>query len=223
MFAVRIDGQLVSDSFQLFDASTEIIASHVCEECYAGSGGQIATCGHADIAVRRHEDTIYWFLADYEYVSPLTPNARLNQVWSFLLETYELQLNGDTSRLPDFSMADIQLILNRATIYPAEFGLFTIPDIDGDPQGRQLLDVIGRSITANDLVIVAAPETYRTITIGIESEGIPEVVIDVGVINRRCAIRFVAHPSFPLWLTSDEIHRNMMPIAAEQPALPRCQ
>jgi hypothetical protein len=214
VLAVRIDGQLVSDSFQLFDASTESIASDICEECYAATDGAIATCGHSNIAVRKHEDTIYWFLADHEYVAPLIPNVPLNHVWSFPLKNYELQLNAKTSCLPEFNSVDVQLILNRPAIYGPKLGLYTIPDVEGDPQGRMLLDVIAQAIKSVDLEICPAPENYRTIMIGIDSEGIPETVVEIGLVNHRCAMRFVAHPSFPLWLTSDEIHRDVASIAA---------
>lgn len=220
VFSVRLDGQLVSDSFQRFDASTEAIASRICKECYASTGGGIATCGNADIAVRRHEDCIYWFLADHEYVEPLIPNVPLNHVWAFPLEDYELLLNGNASGLPDFNLADIKLILKRATIYRPELGLYTIPDLDDDPQGRRLLDVIARLLdviarsSTTDLRICPPPADYRTIRVGIESEGIPETVVEIGMVNHRCAVRFVAHPSFPLWLTSDILHHDMTSIAA---------
>jgi hypothetical protein len=214
VLAVQINGQLVSESFQLFDASTETIASQICEECYASSGGEIATCGQSDIAVRKHGNRIYWFLADHEYVTPLITNIPLNHVWAFPLDNYESQLNANTSRLPDFSSTDIRLILSRATIYPPELGLFTIPDLEADPQGRILLDVITQVINSDDLTICSAPENYRTIRIGIETEGIPETIVEVGIVDGRVALRFVAHPSFPLWLASDEIHRNLSSLAA---------
>jgi hypothetical protein len=213
VLAVHIDHQLVSDSFALFDASSETVASHICAECYAAAGGELATCGHYDIAVRRREDTIYWFLADHEYVSPLMQDVPLNHVWSFPLENYERQLNANASGLPDFNLADIHLVLRRATIYRAELGLFTIPDVDDDPQGRLLLDVVARSIAADDLAICPPPDRYRTIRIGIETDGVPETVVEVGIVNQRCAMRFVAHPSFPLWLTCGEIQRNVASIA----------
>lgn len=213
MLSVYIDGQLVSDSFQLFDAATETIASRICEECYAATGGAIVTCSGPDIAARRHASTVYWYLADHESASPLVPNVPLNQVWSFPSEQYESHLNGNSSRLPDFSSPEIQLILNRATIYRPELGLFTIPDIDDDPQGRQLLDFIAQCIASRDWKVCPAPETYRTITVGIEAKGIPEVVVQVGKVNEHGAICFVSNPSFPLWLTSERIERRVAAFA----------
>lgn len=210
---VLIDGQLVSDSFQVFDASCEAIASRICEECYAATGGAIATCGHEDIAVRRHEDGVYWFLADHEHVVPLIENVALSHVWGFPQEQYEGELGGCADELPDFEAEDVRMLLNRATIYRPELGLFTIPDVENDSQGRLLLDVIAGASQANDLEVCSAPEQCRTIRIGIETEGIPEVIVETGIANRRRAFRLVSGPSLPVWLTSDGIHDALAGIA----------
>ena len=49
----------------------------------------------------------------------------------------------------------------------------------------------------------------RTILIGIEVPGVPEVVIELGRVHERCAVRFVSNPSFPAWVTSDAVEREL--------------
>lgn len=203
---VRIDGELISNTFPIVDASSESIPRRICEECYAASNGAIATCGDLDIAVRAHDQTVYWFAADREGASPLTSAAALSHIWSFPIADYETQFGGTASALPGFDPSDIRLILVRGAIYRPHLGLFTIPDLAGDPHGRQLLEVIEEASKSTDFAISPVPEQFRRVRIGLETKGIPETVLDVGVAGRQTAIRFRAHPSFPLWLTADDLH-----------------
>lgn len=205
VFAVRIDGQLVSDTFGRFDASADSITSEICEECYAATGGQIAICGEDNIAVRRHGDTVYWFLAVRERVVPMLDDVASNHVRSFPRRAYEKELSSDASPLRDFDSRDIHWILNLEPVYPAHLGLFTIPDVEDDPQGRRLLDVVARVVQSRDLVVCDAPAESRTIRIGIDTKGVPEVVVEMGKATRGYAMRLVANPGFPLWLTCDSM------------------
>lgn len=208
VFAVYLDGQLASGDFERFKASSVLISSEICQECYAATGGGIVTCGEPDIVVRRHGDFVYWFLADREWVRPLIPDVALGHVWSFPVESYESQLEGSTANLPDFGSAEVRSILNRARIFPRQLGLYTIPEIEDDPQGRGLLDIIQEVAEAGDWTICEAPESFHAIRIGIETTGVPETIVEVGKVNRECAVRFVANPGFPLWLTSELIRQR---------------
>jgi hypothetical protein len=99
--------------------------------------------------------------------------------------------------------------LEARSIYPARLGLFTIPDLADDPQGRRLLDPISRIVEAAQMTICSAPASARRITVGIESPGIPEVIVELGRVERRCAMRFVQNPSFPLWVSAEKIHHEL--------------
>jgi hypothetical protein len=129
-------------------------------------------------------------------------------VWSFPVESYESQLEGSTAELPDFDNADARSILNRGRIYPRHFGLYTIPELKDDPQGRALLEIIEEVAATNDMTICDAPVRFRTIRVGIETEGVPETIIEIGLVDRKPAVRFVANPGFPLWLASELIQQR---------------
>lgn len=202
---VYLDGQLASDQFEPFTASCSSISSEICEECFCATGGGITTCGDRNIAVRRHGALVYWFFADVESLIPLRFHAPLDSVWSFAVDDYETQLQGSAERLPDFTFRDVRLLLGRGMIYPRQLGLYTIPDLEDDPQGRALLDNIQEVAPTESMTICESPEHFRTIRIGIETEGVPETIIEIGVVDGKPAVRFVANPGFPLWLTSELI------------------
>jgi hypothetical protein len=206
--AVYLDAQLASDEFEPFDASSDLINSGICKECYASTGGHITTCNDRNIAVRRHGDTVYWLFADCDWIHPLRIDVPLDRVWEFTVDEYETQLQGSADRLRDFTSADVRLLLGRGTIFQRHLGLYTIPELEDDPQGRNLLDIIEEVAATHDMTICDAPERYRTIRVGIETEGVPETILEIGSIDDKPVVRFVANPGFPLWLTSALIQQR---------------
>jgi hypothetical protein len=127
VFSVLIDGEVISDRVAPFTAAASSIESRICEECYGASKGELACCSAANIAVRRHNDAVFWFLADDGLVCPPAPNIALNQVWSFRLDDYELLLPGNTSQLPDFTAEEMRLILKRGASIPLASGCSPSP------------------------------------------------------------------------------------------------
>jgi hypothetical protein len=147
-------------------------------------------------------------LAEREWVRELLPDVTLGHVWSFTVESYESQLDGSAAQLPGFTNEDMRSIFRRARIFPRQLGLYTIPELDDDPQGRGLLDIIQEIAATDNMTLCEAPASFHTIRIGIETGGVPETIVEVGNVSGACAVRFVANPEFPLWLTSDEIRRR---------------
>jgi hypothetical protein len=203
---LEINGQTVFDQAAPFDASTTSIYSTICKECFASTNGGIASCGNPDIAVRRHDDVVSWYIVDPDFVPP---NVAPNQIWSFLRKDYERVLQNNASSLPDFTSEEIQTLLGRNSLFPSEMGLYTIPDLDDDPQGRKFLDSVDRVVTAGRFEITNTPASYFSVRVGIETTGVPECVVAIGMIDKLCSIRFVENPRFPLWLTSNEVQARM--------------
>jgi hypothetical protein len=206
--AVYLDGQLVSGAVERFQASSEEIWTEICRDCSIERKGIAVSCGFANIAVRRHGDLVYWFLTDFDWIRPLLDDAAHGQVWSFSVTSYEAQLEGSTAQLPDFTSADARSILNRGRVFPRQLGLYTIPELEDDPQGRELLEIILEVAATEDMTLCDAPASFRTIRIGIETDGVPETIVEVGNVKGGCAVRFVANPKFPLWLTSEAIRER---------------
>jgi hypothetical protein len=65
-----------------------------------------------------------------------------------------------------------------------------------------LLDIIAEVAATGDLTICEAPERSRAIRIGIETDGVPETIVEIGAVDDQPAVRFVANSAFPLWSTS---------------------
>jgi hypothetical protein len=207
-FAVYLDGQLVSAAFERFNASSDEISTEICRDCSIERNGIGVSCGDANIAVRKHGDLVYCFLTDLDWIRPLLPDVAHGQVWSFPVASYESQLEGSTAQLPGFTNEDVRSILNRGRVFPRQLGLYTIPELDDDPQGRELLEIIQEVAATDDMTICETPTSFRTIRIGIETDGVPETIVEVGNTNDGCAVRFVANPGFPLWLTSEAIRKR---------------
>ncbi len=219
VFVVRVNGEVLSESFAPFDAASDELNLGICEECYAATRGSIMSCGGPDYAVRRHADTIYWFLTkggwdpeedDWcnnarDYDPTVDRDWKAINVLEFTVRDYETQVQGSSAGLPDFSADDLRLLLNRCRLFPWQLGLYTIPDLDGDSQGRLLLRGISQFVRKSEIALAMAPERFRTIRVGIETPGIPEVVFDLGESTQGIAIRLLENPNCPFWLTSPDL------------------
>jgi hypothetical protein len=212
VLAVRVDGELLSDSFAPFDAATNELHSRICEVCYGATRGSIVSCGPPDYAVRRRGDTIYWYRRDgYWSQDHLNDDETISGDWeavdmlNFSVVEYESCLQDSSAGLPDFNLEDVRFLLGRCRVFSSDLGLYTIPDLDDDPQGRRLLRGINQLIREGDLTLASAPAQFRTVRVGIETPGIPEMVVQLGRSKQVDVIRLVANPGFPFWLTSPSL------------------
>lgn len=206
VLCLELNGQFLSNRAAPFTAAADSIHTQVCEECYAGTCGQSPSCGQADIAVRRHGELIYWYLIDPD-INPA--NLPPRQIWSFARADYEQQLSGNATSLPPFDSAEIECLLNRCNLFSPSLGLYTLPDLPADPQGRGFLAAVEHVVRAGGFEIAAAPAHSQLIRVGIETPGVPECVVELALHGERCVIRFVENPDFPLWVTSAEVQRQM--------------
>lgn len=221
LLAVEIDGHIVSAEFPPFDASAQSIGTTTCLECYVATHGKVTFCGslpegidsHDVIGIRRHQDQIYWFHQHDQWSCPIIPGFPKDHVWSFPVANYERELGGESSTLPDFSIEDILRILNMGVRFQPADGLFTIPEIDNDPQGRRLLRLIDEIARSDKLQLCQPPNETTSIRIGIESPGLPECCIQIGQNDRSYAILFEDNPAIPHWLTSTLIDERLCEIA----------
>lgn len=199
-----INDKEISDRAAPFTASDTSIHPSICEECFSAAG--LPSCSDPFVFVRKHNEVVYWCLSDEERADPQLPR---NQVWQFSQKDYETVLSGSTSALPDFSSEEIDAILPGKHVYPSHTGLYCVPELPDDSQGYWFLYLLELIFEAKQFALSPNPTQHRTITVGVEAEGVSECVVDIGIAEGRCCIRFSKNPTFSVWITSAEIQRSM--------------
>jgi len=198
-----INGQEISDETAPFKASDSLVHPTICYECYAS--GSCPSCGDPFTFVRRQGEFIYWCLTARGVGGKLSQNA----IWKFSKANYESIASGSTAHLPVLTSQDIASVLTLSFPHHCDKGIYSIPELRGDSQGRGLLYLLEDIFEAKRFSLCSEPTQYRTITIGVEGNGVSECVVDVGMAEGRCCIRFSKTPTFSAWITSAEIHRSM--------------
>jgi hypothetical protein len=220
LVAIRIDGRELWDRSAPFNASTSEIHTSICEECYCAFGGVGGGCNVTpNVLVRRHGHIVYWYLVD-PFFNPIRSNSAIglekyptdlapNQIWTFSSTQYENALGGDVKVLGDFTSAESCELIGRSVLLPSALALYTEPTITGDELGREFLNSIECIVKAGGFEITDQPQSFIELTVGADSHGIPECRVQIGAVDGDCSVRFIEHPTFPLWLSSDEISRRL--------------
>lgn len=191
---VFVDDRLEASKAEPFAAGDDSIILDQCLCC--------GMCGMPEIEVRRLEDEVLWFRVDSEPLRDLGPSWA--EVRIFARDEYEAALGKDsTENLPEVSGKDVLAFVNEQRFPDWHDGLYTIPDIEEDPQGRVALRELRESLQADgdELFVVPAATTTLRLRIGLELPGTPEAVYEIGDDDGRLAVKLVALPTCPVWIT----------------------
>lgn len=193
-YRVIVDGQTLTDCAHPFGAGDDLIIMRECDHC--------GYCGLPSVEVRRYGDQVYWY--------GHAPESRGGDPWfdagefrAFDRLEYETALGrGRTDDLPQMCSDDVHA-LTRALSFPDwRDGLYTFPDLDEDLQGRVALRELWESFIADrhDFFVVPAATRLR-LRIGLELPGTPEAIYEIGDDDGKLAVKLVALPTCPVWIT----------------------
>jgi hypothetical protein len=130
------------------------------------------------------------------------PEIDFGEAKVFDREHYEQRLSDSTSQLPRIRGAEICREIQSQQLPSPRDGLYRIPEDPDDSQGRAWLEEFYAAIHALDdrVCIVAPPERFVEVRVGLELPGVPEVVAQIGKLDQRLAVLLVSLPRFPLWI-----------------------
>ncbi|AMV19357.1 hypothetical protein [Planctomyces sp. SH-PL14] len=196
LWKLWIDGELVSEDAEPFDAASNRLTLSQCDYC--------RHCGARDIAVRRLDEIILWIDA----ADPIWPNGRFaaHDFRAFTAADYESALAGESRELPKLSSAELLRLVAAQTFPSWTSAFYRIPDSHADPHGQVLLQAINRAERDNfaGLTAHASAESIATIRIGLEEPSDAETVLELGrVATGRTVIRIRQNPALPFWISSD--------------------
>lgn len=194
-YRVIVDGRTLSDCAHPFDAGDDQIVMQECDHC--------GHCGHPSVAVRRYGGLIYWF----GYVPEPRggdPFFDAGDFRAFDPAQYEAALGrGRVDDLPEMSRADVTALIAGRRFPDWHDALYTIPDLEGDPQGRVALRELAEAFRsdAEAFYVEDVSRSKLTLRIGLELPGTPEAVYEIGECDSGLAARPVALPDCPVWIS----------------------
>jgi hypothetical protein len=201
---VRIEGTLFGEEFFPFDAASKEIYRHICPECYASAG--IPACGSPEFKVVQHNGQVYW-LCNLEHARLQSLAAAEQYNFVFVSRYYEQQLGGSTQMLPSLLAADLELAWESIPKFPSKLGLFTLPEIEQDSQGRKMLELLAAVNFLQDAKLMNAPIQPHMFQVGIDLPGTPILELEWGRQDGCYQLRFPIKSLSGIWLRSKAIQQ----------------
>lgn len=194
LLQVLVDGAVLTNSAEPFTAGQDLIILEQCLDC--------GMCGLPSLAVRRHGNHVLWF----EYYETWSNDSSFVPIefFAFDRDQYEAALGtGFSGDLPEVSGAYVASLIARRGFPDWCQGLYTIPDLEGDPQGRVTLRELRESFITDTerLGVVADREPKLRLRIGLERPGTPEAIYEIGDSDGELAVKLVWLPHCPVWIS----------------------
>lgn len=199
---VRLDDGTHWPDAHPFAADADRIVLSECLECYH--------CGSPNTLVRQAGDAIVWLRSQDDF----WPEFEFGEAKVFARKHYESVLGGSAANLPQLSGREIRTEIQSQRLPQPRDGLYRIPEVADDSQGRTWLDrLIAAILVLDDSVrIIEAPEEILEIRVGLEIPGVPEVVTQLGMVDNDVAVLLAALPRFPLWIADPVLTSQIRPL-----------
>lgn len=228
LWKLSLNGKLLTDVALPFFATQSLIQLDI-DPC-----NPFLEDGNKFVFVRQSGRYVIWYGAnDPELYYGHTPDALHQNILTFDKAHYTAVIDAQAptpeqveiyrrpgalppDHLPDLKLDEIkQLFLDRyhnvdktLAFAEADDAIYRIPEHPNDSRGYWLIYRLWKAILEAENPAIAVcdpPETWIELRIGLDLPGVPEAVWWVGKIEGRAAVRFIAYPSFPLWLGGQAI------------------